>query len=160
MGGRISTGIEGLDELTMGGLLPKQAYLVRGGPGTGKTTLGHHFLTAGARSGAAALFVTLSETEEQLRAHSAAVGAARAAAEKRGRRLAGWAHHVSHVLMKQEAGRIAQSLKHVLAGTRANLWHARMHTVRAECRTRPGRQNASRCRREGHRSGTSAEARM
>jgi circadian clock protein KaiC len=44
---RSSTGIEGLDEILQGGLVPCRAYLVRGGPGTGKTTLGLHFLAAG-----------------------------------------------------------------------------------------------------------------
>ncbi|AXS84003.1 ATPase domain-containing protein [Marinobacter sp. Arc7-DN-1] len=35
---RISTGVQGLDEIACGGLLPQRAYLVRGGPGGGKTT--------------------------------------------------------------------------------------------------------------------------
>ena len=33
-------GVTGLDEVLGGGLIPQRAYLVRGGPGTGKTTLG------------------------------------------------------------------------------------------------------------------------
>src|SRR5439155_20409671 len=44
---RLSTGIAGLDEVLHGGLLPHRSYLVRGTAGTGKTTLGVHFLTAG-----------------------------------------------------------------------------------------------------------------
>lgn len=48
---RLSTGIAGLDEVLRGGLIPGQAYLLRGGPGTGKTTLGLHFLAAGAAKG-------------------------------------------------------------------------------------------------------------
>lgn len=39
---RLSTGIAGLDYILMGGLIPQRAYLVRGGPGSGKTTLGLH----------------------------------------------------------------------------------------------------------------------
>ncbi|MDF2693591.1 MAG: putative circadian clock protein KaiC, partial [Labilithrix sp.] len=45
---RLSTGVAGLDEALHGGLLPGRTYVVRGGPGTGKTILGLHFLTAGA----------------------------------------------------------------------------------------------------------------
>ena len=47
----MSTGIAGLDELLDGGLIPGRAYVVRVGPGTGKTTLGLHFLAAGAAAG-------------------------------------------------------------------------------------------------------------
>jgi len=36
---RLSTGILGLDQILHGGLIPGRAYLVRGRPGTGKTTL-------------------------------------------------------------------------------------------------------------------------
>lgn len=43
---RLSTGVRGLDEILCGGLLRTNSYLVRGGPGAGKTTLGWHFLTA------------------------------------------------------------------------------------------------------------------
>src|SRR5215467_8798068 len=42
---RISTGIAGLDHILHGGLLPGRTYLVAGEPGTGKTTLGLHFLS-------------------------------------------------------------------------------------------------------------------
>ena len=52
---RLSTGVSGLDEVLRGGLIPGRAYLVRGGPGTGKTTLGLHFLTAGAGNGDATI---------------------------------------------------------------------------------------------------------
>ena len=63
---RISTGIAGLDDVLMGGLIPNQAYLLRGGPGSGKTTLGLHFLTqAPARE--SALFITLGEAESKIR---------------------------------------------------------------------------------------------
>ena len=60
---RVSTGISGLDEVLQGGLIPGRAYLVRGGPGSGKTTLGLHFLTADGRDGTSALFISLGETE-------------------------------------------------------------------------------------------------
>lgn len=64
---RISTGIPGLDDILEGGLVPGRSYLVRGGPGTGKTTLGLHFLTAGAVNGEKALYITLEETESNIR---------------------------------------------------------------------------------------------
>ncbi|WP_404339769.1 ATPase domain-containing protein [Sphingomonas sp. MMS12-HWE2-04] len=42
-------------------------YLIEGTPGTGKTTLGLSFLLAGARSGEPGLYITLAETEVELR---------------------------------------------------------------------------------------------
>lgn len=63
---RLSTGISGLNEVLSGGYVPGRAYLVRGGPGTGKTTLGMHFLTSGAANGEPVLFITLAETVAQL----------------------------------------------------------------------------------------------
>ena len=71
---RLSTGIAGLDEILDGGLVPKRTYLVRGGPGTGKSTLGLHFLTSGARAGEKVLFVTMGEPEEQVRQNATAMG--------------------------------------------------------------------------------------
>ncbi|MCF8025913.1 MAG: AAA family ATPase [Desulfobacteraceae bacterium] len=47
---------------------------MRGGPGTGKTMLGMHFLTAGAEAGEKVLFITLGETESQLRENAEAAG--------------------------------------------------------------------------------------
>ena len=44
---RISTGVPGLDEILFGGLISNQTYLVKGQPGSGKNTLGLHFLGAG-----------------------------------------------------------------------------------------------------------------
>ncbi|WP_013324798.1 ATPase domain-containing protein [Gloeothece verrucosa] len=71
---RLSTGIAGLDEILMGGLIPGQAYLVRGGPGCGKTTLGMHFLVAGHHRGEVSLMITLGESENQLRRNASALG--------------------------------------------------------------------------------------
>ncbi|MBD2449528.1 AAA family ATPase [Nostoc sp. FACHB-152] len=64
---RLSSGISGLDEVLCGGYVPHRAYLIRGGPGVGKTTLGMHFLTAGAINGERVLFITLAETVTQLK---------------------------------------------------------------------------------------------
>jgi len=63
---RISAGISGLDEILNGGLLPGRAYLIRGGPGTGKTTLGFHFLSEGSINDENTLFITLTESIERL----------------------------------------------------------------------------------------------
>ena len=62
------TGITGLDDILNGGLTPDRMYLVEGTPGTGKTTLALGFLLAGAAVGEAGLYITLAETEVELRA--------------------------------------------------------------------------------------------
>ena len=66
-----STGIQGLDHILIGGLPRNRVYLVQGDPGVGKTTLGLQFLIEGARLGERTLYVTLSETAEELRAVAA-----------------------------------------------------------------------------------------
>jgi circadian clock protein KaiC len=71
---RLATGVAGLDEILSGGLPSGQAYLVRGGPGSGKTTMGLQFLAAGAGNGEKALFVTLGEPEAQIRWHAETMG--------------------------------------------------------------------------------------
>lgn len=63
----MSTGIKGLDDILGGGLTPNRMYLVEGVPGSGKTTLGVQFLAEGARRGENVLYVTLSESGEELR---------------------------------------------------------------------------------------------
>jgi circadian clock protein KaiC len=66
-GRRAATGIPGLDRLLGGGFPVNRVYLVEGEPGTGKTTLSLQFLLAGARRGEQGIYVTLSETGEELR---------------------------------------------------------------------------------------------
>src|ERR1700745_1053796 len=65
-GQRVSTGIAGLNNVLCGGLDPDRLYLVEGEPGTGKTTLALQFLLEGQRLGERGLYVTLSETTEEL----------------------------------------------------------------------------------------------
>jgi circadian clock protein KaiC len=65
---RAKTGVKGLDEVLRGGLISERLYLVDGNPGTGKTTLALQFLLEGVRSGEKCLYVTLSETKQELQA--------------------------------------------------------------------------------------------
>lgn len=70
---RLSTGVAGLDEVLNGGLIKDRAYLVRGGPGAGKTTLGLHFLSAASKN-EPALFIGFQEPEAQIRTNASAIG--------------------------------------------------------------------------------------
>lgn len=72
--GFASTGIPGLDDILGGGLTPHRFYLIEGTPGTGKTTLALQFLLEGVRLGQPALYITLSETADELRAVAASHG--------------------------------------------------------------------------------------
>jgi circadian clock protein KaiC len=63
---RSKTGIAGLDHIIGSGLIPGRLYLIDGDPGAGKTTLALQFLLEGVRSGERCLYVTLSETREEL----------------------------------------------------------------------------------------------
>ena len=62
----VSTGNDGLDLILKGGLPANRLYLLEGAPGSGKTTLALQFLREGVRQGEAALYITLSETREEL----------------------------------------------------------------------------------------------
>jgi circadian clock protein KaiC len=64
---RFATGIAGLDDILGGGLARNHLYLLEGDPGTGKTTIAMQFLMEGIRCGQKGLYVTLSESKEELR---------------------------------------------------------------------------------------------
>jgi circadian clock protein KaiC len=61
-------GVKGLDDILGGGLPTNHLYLIDGEPGTGKTTMALQFLLEGARKGERGLYVTLSESREELQA--------------------------------------------------------------------------------------------
>lgn len=63
---KVPTGIPGLDEVLGGGLPPRRLYLIQGEPGCGKTTLALQFLLTGARAGEKVLYISLSETREEV----------------------------------------------------------------------------------------------
>ena len=69
-----SSGIPGLDDILCGGFLRDRLFLLEGVPGSGKTTLALQFLMAGAARGEPVLYITLSETEEELRVSAASHG--------------------------------------------------------------------------------------
>jgi len=63
---RISIGIKEFNQILNGGFISERAYLVRGGPGTGKTTLGLHFLEEGLKNNENCLLITMTEPEKKL----------------------------------------------------------------------------------------------
>lgn len=63
---RVTTGIQGLDDILGGGFPSEHIYLITGDPGTGKTTLALQFLMDGIRNGESCLYVTLSESKREL----------------------------------------------------------------------------------------------
>src|ERR1700726_4281466 len=71
---KAKTGIWGLDNILSGGFSRGHLFLVEGAPGTGKTTLALQFLLEGANAGEKCLYITLSETERELRDGAASHG--------------------------------------------------------------------------------------
>jgi circadian clock protein KaiC len=62
----VASGVPGLDDVLAGGFARGRLFLIEGVPGSGKTTLGFHFLMEGARAGEPVLYVTLSESEDEI----------------------------------------------------------------------------------------------
>src|ERR1043166_8304550 len=71
---RCPSGIEGFDEISGGGFPKNRLHLVHGDPGVGKTTLAMQFLLQGKAQGESCLYITLSETAEELQAVAASHG--------------------------------------------------------------------------------------
>src|SRR3954469_1246139 len=68
------SGIWGLDDMLSGGFSRGHLFLLEGAPGTGKTTVALQFLREGAQAGEKCLYITLSETERELREGAASHG--------------------------------------------------------------------------------------
>lgn len=64
---KIRTGIDGLDTMLDGGLIPGRPYIVSGPPGGGKTTLCMQFLLEGLKAKEHVLFVALEEPPNEIR---------------------------------------------------------------------------------------------
>ncbi len=71
---RITSGVPGLDDMLNGGFIPESAVLVRGAPGTGKTTLGLQYLLEGVRHDEPGLFVSFEEFPQSLYRDAAGLG--------------------------------------------------------------------------------------
>ncbi len=69
-----TTGIGGFDYLLRGGLPANRIHLVEGHPGSGKTTFGLQFLLTGLKRGESCMYITLSETADELRANACSHG--------------------------------------------------------------------------------------
>ena len=82
---RLATGIQGLDEMLRGGFLPGTVILVRGAPGTGKTSLAFQFLIEGARQGEKGLFVSFEEFPNSLYRDAESLGFDLKALERAGK---------------------------------------------------------------------------
>jgi circadian clock protein KaiC len=72
--GKAATGIRGLDDVLCGGLTRGGIFLLEGEPGSGKTTVALQFLLNGATAGETCLYITLSETIQELKAGAASHG--------------------------------------------------------------------------------------
>ena len=68
------TGVEGLDDVLDGGFDRGRVYLLEGNPGTGKTTIALKFLLSGVAAGERYLYITLSETTDELHATACSHG--------------------------------------------------------------------------------------
>lgn len=63
---RVSTGVQGFDDLTNGGLPSDRLYILSGPPGSGKTTFAVQFVARGVEEGERALFISMHETAAEL----------------------------------------------------------------------------------------------
>src|SRR3569832_1397995 len=71
---RIQTGVSGLDDVLSGGFPVGQMYLIEGDPGTGKTTLAMQFILSGVNRGGRSLYITLSESRDELESSASSHG--------------------------------------------------------------------------------------
>lgn len=67
MAERVSTGIQGLDVILKGGLVKGTSLLIKGGPGTGKTLFGLHFLAEGVKKGEKSVYISFDESINEIK---------------------------------------------------------------------------------------------
>lgn len=71
---RVSTGVEGLDKMLHGGLIPDRPYVISGPPGSGKSILGVHFLLEGIKNGESVIMVAVDEPPNEIKTNMAHFG--------------------------------------------------------------------------------------
>lgn len=71
---KLSTGIEGLDTILGGGIPKGYVVAVIGSYGTGKTTLGLHFIYEGLKNGESCIILSFDEDEESIIKNSKSIG--------------------------------------------------------------------------------------
>ncbi len=64
---RVSSGVHGLDEILKGGYIQGYPYLIKGGPGSGKTLFGLHFLADGIAKGEKVVCISFDESVDEIR---------------------------------------------------------------------------------------------
>jgi circadian clock protein KaiC len=84
-GTRVTTGVPGLDEMLSGGFIPGSAVLVRGAPGTGKTSLGLQYLVHGARNNEPGILISFEEFPPSIHRDAESLGWNLAELEETGR---------------------------------------------------------------------------
>jgi circadian clock protein KaiC len=81
---RVSSGVSGLDAMLQGGFIQQSAVLLRGAPGTGKTTFGLQYLQEGVRRNEPGLYISFEEFPQSLYRDASGLGWDLAALEGRG----------------------------------------------------------------------------
>jgi len=71
---KVSTGIEGLDELLCGGVYRNSTSLITGASGTGKTVTTLHFIMEGAKLGEKSVLIEFEESPDQLYRNASSFG--------------------------------------------------------------------------------------
>lgn len=133
--GRVSIGVEGLDDHLSGGLPKGDATLLMGASGTGKTVMATHFVAAGIDAGERALYITLEEAAVALRAKWDAFDLSMRGAEEEGRLelmqapiteldIDSFAHRVRDVMDRLQPDRIVfDSLSELRTGAQREKRH-------------------------------------
>jgi circadian clock protein KaiC len=68
---RVSTGVEGLDEIVQGGFPEGSVTMLTGGPGTGKTTFSCQFMHEGLKQGENCMYISTEERPSEIKGDAA-----------------------------------------------------------------------------------------